>query len=207
MAITRISQSSVKEGLEKYNSFYGGLSGAFIGAMESIATITVGSGGASSIEFTSIPGTYQHLQLRVIARSTKAAPEFIDAMEMTINGDNTANYARHGLNGNGTSAVAYGVANANVCMYLSITASMALASTFGVAIVDILDYASTSKNKTVRYFNGRHQNRNDTADMVEIGSGLWRSTNAITSIKFTGYLNSGTFAQHTSVALYGIKAP
>ena len=36
------------------------------GDFESIATVTVGGGGAASIEFTSIPGTYQHLQIRGI---------------------------------------------------------------------------------------------------------------------------------------------
>ena len=40
------------------------------GSYESIATVTVGSGGSSYIEFTSIPGTYTHLQIRGILRNT-----------------------------------------------------------------------------------------------------------------------------------------
>ena len=40
---------------------------------ESIATVSVGSGGQSSIVFSSIPSTYKHLQLRAIARTDYAA--------------------------------------------------------------------------------------------------------------------------------------
>ena len=39
------------------------------GSYESIATVTVGSGGAASVEFTSIPSTYTHLQIRAIVRT------------------------------------------------------------------------------------------------------------------------------------------
>jgi hypothetical protein len=39
---------------------------AAVGDFESIATVSVGSGGAADVEFTSIPATYTHLQIRGI---------------------------------------------------------------------------------------------------------------------------------------------
>ena len=69
------------------------------------------------------------------------------------------------------------------------------------AIIDVLDYASTSKYKTLRDFEG--VDINVSGDIV-ISSGLWQSTSAINSITF--YLGSGNFATTTTVALYGIKA-
>lgn len=77
------------------------------GDFESIATVTVGSGGASSIEFTSIPGTYQHLQIRGIARTarTGATPKR-EAVYIQFNGDTGTNYAYHNLFGTGAAAQA-----------------------------------------------------------------------------------------------------
>jgi hypothetical protein len=40
---------------------------AAVGDYESIATVSVGGGGAADVEFTSIPGTYTHLQIRALS--------------------------------------------------------------------------------------------------------------------------------------------
>jgi hypothetical protein len=69
-----------------------------LGSFESIATVTVGGGGASSIEFTSIPGTYQHLQVRLIGRSSSTGATG-NNFDLTLNGDTASNYAYHGLYG------------------------------------------------------------------------------------------------------------
>ena len=62
---------------------------------ESIATVTVGAGGSSSISFTSIPSTYKHLQLRGIINSTKSGASGADSLELTMNNDATALYSAH----------------------------------------------------------------------------------------------------------------
>jgi hypothetical protein len=73
------------------------------GAYDSIATYTVGSGGAADVEFTSIPATYTHLQIRGIARSARSG-ETDDNIALQFNADTGSNYAHHDINGNGSSA-------------------------------------------------------------------------------------------------------
>ncbi len=196
MAVTRISQSSLKEGLEKANNFMAGF--APLGMdYHSIATITVGSGGAANMEFTSIPGGFQHLQIRILSKSVITAGDIGD---MTFNSDTGNNYAYHSLYGDGASAAAEaGTSRANIPLARMVTSSST--SVFGANIVDILDYASTSKNKTVRTFKGDDRNG---AGAVLLDSGLWMSTSAITSIRITG--RSNNFAQYSQAALYGIRA-
>ena len=58
---------------------------------ESIATVSVGSGGAANVEFTSIPGTYTHLQIRAIGQ-TAGSGQFV---KMQMNSDTTTNYNSH----------------------------------------------------------------------------------------------------------------
>ena len=68
----------------------------------SISTVTVGSGGASIITFSSIPSTYTHLQVRGIGRSTNAGSG-VTQFYMQLNGDTGANYSNHILYGDGGS--------------------------------------------------------------------------------------------------------
>ena len=171
------------------------------GAFESIATVTVGSGGASSIEFTSIPSTFHHLHLRMIFRnsSTNGSSR---TTKLTFNADTAANYAYHQLYGDGSSAAANADSNVNYIFTSTTTISTDTASVFAAMLLDVLDYASTSKFKTVRGFHGRDQNG---AGLALLDSGLWRSTSAVTSLTLAPIGNN--FAQHTTAALYGIKAP
>lgn len=172
------------------------------GAFESIATVTVGSGGAASMEFTNIGAGWQHLQLRFIARITRSG-QARDGVALTVNGSGGTNYAIHELYGDGGSATAYGVANQAYSTVYDFPASTATASIFGAAVIDLLDYASTSKNKTFRIFGGSDRNG---AGIVGLNSGLWNSTSAITSVKVAP-LNGTDFVQHSTAALYGLRAP
>lgn len=175
--------------------------GAVGGDYESIATVTVGSGGASSIEFTSIPGTYQHLQVRGIGRTNRNAAR--DALALTVNGSSGTNYAGHELFGNGSSTGAYGEADVGRVVTYEFAGATATAELFGAVVLDILDYASTAKNKTFRMFGGLDRNG---AGLVNIHSGLWKSTDAITSVKLA-VIDATLIAQHSTFALYGVKAP
>jgi hypothetical protein len=169
---------------------------AAAGDFESIATVTVGAGGASTIDFTSISGTYTHLQVRYIARNTDASGNNIFYQ---FNSDTAGNYVRHVLYGDGSSAVSDTNASSPSIAFASVANSSRLASTFAAGVIDILDYANTNKNKTTRSITGREDNTNG---ILLFASGLWRSTNAITSIQFT---TSGNFAQYSHFALYGIR--
>ena len=163
------------------------------GAYDSIATVTVGAGGSSSISFTSIPATYTHLQVRcVMSHSTGTSP----GIYLEANGDTTAaNYYSHRLIGNGTAASATSNALALIGSNMSTTTS-----TQHNLIIDILDYANTNKYKTLRSLGGYEDN---SVGAVNLTSELWINTAAITSIVISN--KSDNWSQYSSFALYGIR--
>jgi len=170
-------------------------------AYESIQTVTVGSGGSSTVTFSSIPATYTHLQIRGITKSARTGSAANDLI-IKLNGSSTT-YAHHQLYGNGTTAGALATASTTQGL-LSINSvpSSGYTSQFGVVIVDILDYLSTNKNKTVRSLAGTD---NNGAGTVSLASTLWYATPvAVTSIDLTvdGAYN---FTQYSEFSLYGIK--
>jgi len=161
---------------------------------ESIATIT-GTGSSGTISFTSIPSTYKHLQVRLMGKSTSTGTYTL----LTFNGDSTgANYATHSIYGNGSAAGVEAYANNG-----SMSGGFVTASTdtgFGVAILDVLDYANSSKNKTLRGLTGRD---NNGSGIVALISGAWFSTSAINRLDIA--VNAGSWATTSTFALYGIK--
>jgi len=167
---------------------------------ESIATVTVGSGGSATIDFTSIPATYTHLQIRGIARLSAAytAEEY----GIRFNSDTGSNYSYHYLNGNGSSAISSAGASVNNIKTASIlSGSSVTANTFGGIVIDILDYRNTNKYKVARVLGGTDYNGGGN---VGFSSGTWLNTNAITSVQVIS--GTGTnFAQYSQFALYGIK--
>jgi hypothetical protein len=166
------------------------------GDFESIATVTVGSGGANTIEFTSIPSTYQHLQIRALVRSNY--PSAQPALAMRINGTNIDR--NHSLYGDGASATAYTGTGGNISHS---TGGSASASMFSAIVVDVLDYTSTTKNKVVRAFSGGDRNG---SGFVEIPSALEQTTSAITSIALLEPDTLYRFVQYSTAALYGVRA-
>lgn len=162
---------------------------------ESIATVTVGSGGSSSISFSSIPSTYKHLQIRGICAGSANSAEWLN-----VNLNGATHVRSHALYGTGSAAGTQ--ATANSFIGLPITQLAAGASIFGAFVIDVLDYANTNKNKTVRGLAGREQNGYGTS-YVTLGSSLYNSTTAVSSITITP--ETALFAQYSSFALYGIK--
>lgn len=170
------------------------------GDFESIATVSVGAGGSSSISFNSIPSTYQHLQLRWIGRTNRAG-NASDTVTIALNSDSGANYSYHNLYGDGSAAGAGAGANTTIMYVGWVAGATALSNTFGVGVLDILDYANTNKYKTVRSLTGRE---NNGSGIVSIESNSWRSTSAVTSLTITSQFG-GTYQQHSQFALYGIR--
>jgi len=200
-----MSIKSLKSGSYS-NSVMTGNTLIYPGSFESIATVTVGSGGASVIQFTSIPSTYTHLQIRGIARGTRT-DYAIDQLYTRINGDTGSNYSWHWLSGNGSSAgTDAGSSSTSMNLgWFATNASASVTNAFGGFVLDILDYANTNKNKTLRILCGNDLNGGGspyTGTMV-FASGLWISPSAITSISFDP--SAADFAQYSSFALYGVN--
>lgn len=167
---------------------------------ESIASVTVGAGGAANVEFTSIPSTYQHLQVRITSRDSRSTL-VTNNLFVYINGDTGTNYSYHLITGDGSSISADNGATTDLMVAGTDAAAGATSSIMGVSIFDILDYANTNKYKTTRTLTGID---NNGSGVIRLWSGNWRNTNAITSLKFYAS-SSATLQQYSSFALYGIK--
>ena len=182
----------------KYKSKLGNLTAPAeidLGGMIPLATVTVGSGGTANAEFTNIPAYYEHLQVRALTKCSNADL----TVRAQFNSDTGTNYATHYIEANG-STVAAGAVTSTTYVMVGVAAS-GTAGQVGGFVLDVLDYSNTSKYKTTRTLSGCD---NNGSGYVWPASGLWMSTNAITSIKI--FPASGTFQQYASFALYGIKA-
>ena len=163
------------------------------GAFESIGTSVVGSGGAASVTFSSIPAGYKHLQLRIAAGNSSS-----NYLSLVMNSDTGSNYAFHRLSGDGASADS-NASTSRADMILTGAGGMSTdANIRGGFIVDILDYANTNKYKTVRSLNGNDANGSGS---MNLSSNVWLSTIAITSLTLSSASN---FRQYSHFALYGI---
>ena len=161
-----------------------------VGAYESIQTSNPSA--ASTLSFSSIPSTFKHLQIRFATKGTSDGT----GLRIQFNGDTGSNYYLHFISGDGSaaSAGATGLSQSGSIGLISSTTNVQ-----SVGVVDILDYLSTNKYKTVRSLYGFDANG---SGYVRLGSSLWSATPAaITSI--TIFPTSGTITG--SFALYGVK--
>ena len=164
----------------------------------SIATQTVGSGGASSITFSSIPSTYTHLQIRILSKTTSG--DFND-LTLTANADSGANYSWHRIYGNGATVSTNAVTSTTPMTVGLDTGSTQASGVFATNVIDVLDYTSVNKNKTFRTMAGADANG---SGYIILFSGTWyNSSTAVTSITLTPA--GGAFTQYSSFALYGIR--
>jgi hypothetical protein len=159
-----------------------------------IATVTVGSGGASSIDFSSIPATYSDLAILVSARTSYSGIE--DYIKFQFNGS-TSNLTAKYLYGNGSS-VSSASASDN---YNAIIGNTATASTFANSYFYLPNYASSNYKSFSVDSVGE---TNGTTVYSTLLAGLWSDTSAVTSIKIVPF-QSGTFNQYCTATLYGIK--
>jgi len=192
--------------LESIGSVKGFGWGAFAagGSFESIASQTLSSDTAT-VSFTSIPSTYKHLQLRVMAKHSRTPSTTFYNVNIQFNGDTSANYTSHYLFGNQSAVTASNLTSGTFIdrnLYAVSNASTQT-SMFGVGIVDIHDYASTTKYKTVRSLTGQDVNGVSVNDYISISSGLWSSASAINRIDL--YVANYNLVTGSTFALYGIK--
>lgn len=159
---------------------------------EAIATTTVGSGTATNIEFTSIPGTYTDLCILLSSRSTTGAVD----QKIEFNGSSTNLSSRYFFNVGGS----FTNGSTTSIQMVGNTKSDYTASTFGSVLIYITGYA-TSNNKAVS-IDSVAPNNSTTDYFVTLSSGLWSSSSAITSVKL---IPVNGYAQYTTATLYGIK--
>lgn len=162
--------------------------------MTLIEAVTVGSGGVSSINFTSIPQTYTDLLIQGSVRTSHAANW--GAITFQINGSSSNQTVRRMYGGDSTVAVD------TTNLPIIITGSTATSSTFGMFDAYIHNYTgSQHKSMTIDSNN----ESNDSSNIYQVIAALnWADSSAITSISLTP--NTGPFVQYSTVYLYGITA-
>ena len=164
-----------------------------------IQSVTVGAGGAASILFSSIPGTYTDLQMILSLRVNNSAAQAV--FDIKFNGS-SANYDLRYLGQSNSSVVSYTRANGfgtNMTGYYP--AANATASTFGNASIYIPNYAgSTNKSLSLDAV----MENNSTTIQNGLLAGLWSQTAAITSLELTE-TGGGTIVQYSTAYLYGVK--
>jgi len=170
---------------------------------ELIAAVTVGAGGASSIDFTSIPSTYTDLCLKVSTRATGSFPQGF--MILRINGTTPGNVVNRYLTGNGSSASSSVISNADGSAAQSQGAT-STASTFSNGEWYIPNYAgSTAKSIS----SDSVSETNGTTIKASMIATLSPATTAVSSLTIViGDDGSGSlsnFAQYSTAYLYGVK--
>jgi hypothetical protein len=168
-----------------------------------ISSVTVGSGGAANIEFTSIPATYTDLLLKLSGRSSRSgapAEEFL----LTFNNNTSSIYTERHLRGNGsTAAISQTFSSSTSISQIGQSGAAATASTFASWDIYIPNYAG-SNNKSIS-LDGVTENNSTTAGnaLTYLSAGLWANTSAITSIK----ISAGSYLaeQYSTAYLYGIS--
>lgn len=171
------------------------------GAYDALATVTVPSGGVYSLTFSGIPQGYKHLQIRATSKSNVAGSG--DSFhQVRFNGDTAANYSNHFTYGTGAGAYSTGAINATYMQIYNLVFSGSNGA-WASTIIDIPDYASTTKAKTFKYISGWDGNG---AGDVQMGSGLWFKTpEPINSITFNAISPGNLYAENTKFSLYGVK--
>ena len=160
-----------------------------------IQTVTVGSGGASSIDFTSIPQTYTDLVIKLSARFNSSNT----LVKITYN-SNTSSYTRRQLVGENSSASSYSASDAFVAY---IDGTDQTASTFSNTEIYIPNY--TSSNYKSSSIDTVKENNSSTAWVAALNANLWSNTAAITSISLSDLSGTASFVQYTTATLYGVS--
>ena len=164
-----------------------------------ISSATVGSGGASSIDLTSIPATYTDLVLEYSLRGNLSSR--LTYVMVEFNGLAT-NQTGKLLAGDGVTA--YSASYSNI--FTGATGANATASVFGNGQIYIPNYAG-SNNKSVSIdWVGEN---NATSSDAWLFAGLWSSSAAINRITLYaadgGFSKTQTFVQYSTAYLYGIS--
>ena len=169
------------------------------GDYESIATVSLASGNTGYLVFNSIPQTFKHLQIRALTRDNAGFAQC--NMYLQFNTEYTGgNYGWHRLAGDGASvSVSQFTATSQIWIGNG-GGNGAAANIFGIAVIDVLDYADTNKYKTARGLSGMDRNG---SGYIGLHSGYWASTSAITSLRLSS--DNGVWGGFTHIGLYGIR--
>ena len=154
---------------------------------------------AASVTFSSIPQTYDHLEVSWYANSDENVTA-LRGVSTTFNGDTGANYSAQVLEGTGTGTGAASLAGQTSMGFAALTEGKSgAANEMSSGSFTIQNYTKTDRYKNLLAGYGVNQRR------VQLGSNRWHSTAAVTSITLTQD-GSGSFIAGSVFTLRGINA-
>jgi hypothetical protein len=166
---------------------------------ELIASSTVGSGGASSIDFTSIPSTYTDLCIKISVRGSYSGGGTADLI-VSYNGSATS-FTDRTLNGSGSAVQSRTNDGGGVGVWAgNLENASWTASTFGSIDYYIPNYAGSAYKSSSN--DGVTEN-NATLAYANLVAGLWSNTAAINRVTITP--STGTLVEYSTAYLYGVK--
>jgi len=163
-----------------------------------ISSVIVGAGGASTIQFNSIPNTYTDLKIVGSSRSNVSA--VLATLYIQFNGNN-ANYSWIDVYGDGSGTGNNKSTGQGSLGNIFQNGNTSTSNTFTNFEVYIPNYVGSS-NKSLSIDTVVENNA--TAGYPMLYAGLWGNTSAITSITI-GDNSGSTLAQYSNFYLYGIK--
>ena len=193
MGVVKLSTAGIRN-YSKTSDFLSGNAPLSLGSFDLLETTTL-STSASSVTFSGLGAysDYKHLQVRMVARDNNAGTE--SASYFRLNGATTGYGLGHVLYGNGSSVASNQIgASSFMETFQTFPGSAATTGAFGVAVLDILDFSNTSKYTTTRLLGG-------AILQINLKSGLYMNTAAITSIAFT---STSSFVSGSRWSLYGV---
>ena len=166
---------------------------------ELIASTTIGSGGAASIDFTSIPSTYTDLVVKFSIRTTRNNSD-ADNVSIRFNNDTTASYDGRILFGTGSSTGSASQTSDTHIPWGFASSANNTANTFGNGEWYIPNYTGSTNKSTS---NDSVSENNATFAQQSLSAGLWKKTDAINRITIVSL--NWSMVQHSTAYLYGVK--
>lgn len=195
--IKSAAQSSISNG-KKFSSMAAG----YVASSDFKLAETIVSSPVASVTFdvsSYAAQGYKNLQIRMATRDTIGSTGSAGVW-LQMNSDTASNYAWHRVGGGAGTAFSGGSASATRILVGLGAKSTDSANVFGAVVTDILDFASTSKNKTIRSLAGNASSISSASMEINLNSGLWLSTSAVTSLTISG---DTSFAADSRFSLYG----
>jgi hypothetical protein len=168
-------------------------------SMDFLATYEVPGGGVSDFTFSSISQAYTHLHIRGVLRNEHPSYNY-GSLYWSQNSVGQGWYHNTTWDSS-TPALNYSSAGGSGTPFGVVPTSNVTAGVFSAWVLDLFDYKSTNKNKTVIYKDGFGAVSYQVTDMGSASFAL--NLNATTSIRFASLTSN--FVQYSRLSLYGVK--
>ena len=177
-------------------------------AWESIASYN--GGATSAITFSSIPSTFKSLRLVTRLRDQRTSAPY-SSSALTFNGGPTGSaYGYDWIFGDERSGSPFEDSSSATSSFPLATAGasgyISTGSVYAYSIIDIFDYANTSKTTNIKGFTGYIDPSNGYVIPSQVAfmmGGVWNSTSVVNSIVLTPA--NPNYAGSVRASLYGLK--